>query len=84
MQDATKQNAISQDPREVVAHYENLDMSGFPVVEPNILKQLKKNKQLAQSIKSPLDADVMDWLVHQDETTRNQVNLFVRELMVKG
>ena len=46
---------------------------------PNVLKKYQANKSVLNN-KSPID-DVMNWLLQQDDETRNRINEVIRRFM---
>lgn len=72
-----------EDVNSVIKHYENLDTSNFKEVEPNFIKELRKRK--AEFLESQkilgLDEEVLSWLSHQNPSTQQAVNGFIKNLI---
>lgn len=62
------------------SNYEDVDISRENHVVPNVLKKYQANKS-ALNNQSPIDDDVMNWLLQQDDETRNHINEVIRHLM---
>lgn len=61
-------------------NYEDVDISRENYVVPNVLKKYQANKS-ALNNQSPIDDDVMNWLLQQDDDTRNHINEVIRHFM---
>lgn len=61
--------------------YENMDISRANHVMPNVIKTYQTNKSQSQNNASPIDDDVMDWLVKQDDATKHHINEVIRHFM---
>lgn len=59
---------------------EDIDISRESHVVPNVLKKYQANKS-ALNTPSPIDDDVMNWLLQQDDETRNHINEVIRHFM---
>ncbi|MBS9779054.1 MAG: hypothetical protein KGV51_00360 [Moraxellaceae bacterium] len=73
-----------QDVEKIIEEYENLDMTDFPIVEPNVIKKMKQAK--ADFLKNQqqffgFETDVADWLSHQDDNTKNYINGMIKNYM---
>lgn len=62
-----------------IEHYKNIDVSRANHVEPEFVKELRKRHSAAQA--TVLDADVVQWLVGQDSSTKQHINEMIRHAM---
>lgn len=72
------------DINEVIRHYENLDTTDFPIVEPNVIKKIKQRKlDFLENQKQVFgfENDVAFWLSQQNHDTKQLVNGLIKNLM---
>ncbi len=73
-----------QDVNKMIEHYENLDMTDFPIVEPKAIKKIKQGKaELLQNQQQVFgfENEVANWLSHQDNATKNYINGMIKNYM---
>lgn len=66
-------------PKEQLDYYQNFDFEKVELVEPNVIKQIKARKKLAEE--QNFDIDVLAWIDSQDSVTKRHVNDVLRHMM---
>lgn len=64
---------------ELIQHYQNFDFSKAKVVEPSLIKKIRQLQQ--EETQQPLDEDVFNWVIQQDDSTKRHINAVIRHFM---
>ena len=55
-------NLTTQDVLNTIKHYEELDTTDFPVVEPTVIKKLRQRKEIIRQFTHFLDSEALEIL----------------------
>lgn len=72
-----------QDVNKIIEYYENLDTTDFPEVQPKLIAELRNQKAEFQKNYQAfgLEQDVAQWLMLQNDDTKQAVNNFIKTLI---